>query len=113
MNSIHLLRQARSEYLGERAMPVAVATLAKYAVLGGGPAFRKFGRRVLYPLDRLKGGALRLAEPANCPIIDAKGVGQREACCKAAQRWLSEGYSVRIGLSPIGRDFNGMLVGKA
>jgi len=109
MNSIHLLRQARSEYLGERAMPVAVATLAKYAVLGGGPAFRKFGRLSLYPLDRLKGGAL----PANCLIIDAKGVGQREACCKAAQRWLSEGYSFRIGLPPIGRDFNGMLVGKA
>ncbi|MCK8787739.1 hypothetical protein M0638_25590 [Roseomonas sp. NAR14] len=34
-------------------VPVAVATLAKLAVIGGGPAFHKPGRAVVYPRDEL------------------------------------------------------------
>src|SRR5450759_5341932 len=34
-------------------------TLDKFRVLGGGPKFRKFGRRVIYALDDLENGSAR------------------------------------------------------
>jgi hypothetical protein len=46
-------RKQASEYLTGRGVSVATASLAKYAVVGGGPPFRKFGRRVLYSVDAL------------------------------------------------------------
>ena len=44
-----LRRCEASSYLEQRhGLTVAVATLAKYATKGGGPAFNKFGRFPLY-----------------------------------------------------------------
>jgi hypothetical protein len=51
----YLRRKAASEYCTARGLPVAPATLAKYATLGGGPEFRKFSRFPVYEpaaLDR-------------------------------------------------------------
>jgi hypothetical protein len=48
----YLSRDEASEYLKNRGFKIAKQTLAKYAVTGGGPAYRTFGTRVLYdPAD--------------------------------------------------------------
>jgi hypothetical protein len=51
-----LRRKEAARYLTEkRGLPVAAQTLAKLAVIGGGPSFRKFGRFPVYraaDLDR-------------------------------------------------------------
>ena len=41
-------RREASAFLKERGYPVAENTLMKYATVGGGPVFEKFGRRALY-----------------------------------------------------------------
>jgi hypothetical protein len=41
-------RDEASEYLRNRGFRIAKQTLAKYAVTGGGPAYRTFGTRVVY-----------------------------------------------------------------
>jgi Helix-turn-helix domain len=41
-------RDEASEYLKTRGFKIAKQTLAKYAVTGGGPAYRTFGSRVVY-----------------------------------------------------------------
>ena len=44
-----LRRKAAARYLTEvRGLPIAPQTLAKIASIGGGPAFRKFGRFPVY-----------------------------------------------------------------
>ena len=43
-----LSRERAADALREAGYPVAKSTLATLAVRGGGPAFRKFGPRVLY-----------------------------------------------------------------
>jgi hypothetical protein len=43
-----LNRQEAAAFLAERGYRVAVASLNKWASVGGGPRFRKFGRRPLY-----------------------------------------------------------------
>lgn len=44
-----LRRCEASTYIEQKhGLPVAVATLAKYATLGGGPAFNLFGRFPMY-----------------------------------------------------------------
>lgn len=48
MQPTYLTRKSAAEYLRARYGQGAVQTLAKYAVLGGGPSFRKMGRAVLY-----------------------------------------------------------------
>ena len=56
MQSHNERRPTRSEaavFLSERGYRVAYATLNKYAVIGGGPAFTKFGRKPLYTQDDL------------------------------------------------------------
>lgn len=49
-----LTRNQAAEFLAARGYVVAVATLSKYAVVGGGPRYCKFGRKPLYaPSDLL------------------------------------------------------------
>lgn len=43
-----LTRAGAAAFLWERGYPVAYATLNKYATVGGGPMFAKFGRKPLY-----------------------------------------------------------------
>lgn len=45
----YLSRAESAQFLAEqRGFPVAKNTLQKYATVGGGPPYRKFGGRVLY-----------------------------------------------------------------
>jgi hypothetical protein len=54
-----LRRAEASEYLMTvHGLPVAVSTLAKYATIGGGPAYQKAGITPLYPLAELDTWAL-------------------------------------------------------
>lgn len=48
MSESYLTRLEAAQYLTRRGYPVAKATLQKYATIGGGPAYRRFGKRVLY-----------------------------------------------------------------
>ena len=43
-----LNRREAAAYCRHRGVPAAPSTFAKYATVGGGPQFMKFGRRVLY-----------------------------------------------------------------
>lgn len=40
--------RAASAHLAASGFPLAEATLAKYRTIGGGPAFLRYGRRILY-----------------------------------------------------------------
>jgi hypothetical protein len=65
--SKYLTRREVPSYLREKHGEPAVVTektLAKYAVLGGGPAFTKFGRKVGYTPDNLD--AWVAARARNC-----------------------------------------------
>ena len=56
--------EAASEYLKDRGIEVAPGTLAKYRCVGGGPAFREFGRKPLYEPPALDDWVdKRLSEP--------------------------------------------------
>ena len=59
----YLSRQQASEHLLEQGLPAAVATLAKLAVVGGGPEFQKFGRFPRYTVDALDALGSEQAEP--------------------------------------------------
>ncbi len=49
-----LRRKAASDYLREtHGLDCATSTLAKLAVIGGGPIFRRIGRVPLYSMDDL------------------------------------------------------------
>lgn|GEM_PF-468797 len=48
-----LSRKEASEYLSSLGLGIAPATLAKYAVLGGGPRFHRYGRQIKYSTDDL------------------------------------------------------------
>ena len=50
----YLTRGQASEYCLRKGLPVSPKTLAKYACVGGGPKFRKFGTmRVIYKIEDL------------------------------------------------------------
>jgi hypothetical protein len=50
----YLRRADAARYIREaHGIPCAPTTLAKYAVLGGGPAFRKAGKFPIYSRDEL------------------------------------------------------------
>lgn len=44
-------RRQIADFLTEQGYRIAPSTLAKLAVIGGGPAFRKFGSRPIYDPD--------------------------------------------------------------
>ena len=60
-----LTRQEAAAFLSERGYRVAVASLNKWASIGGGPRFRKFGRRPVYAPPDL----LAWAEARTSPLV--------------------------------------------
>ena len=57
-------RKAAAEFLTLHGYRTAPATLAKYACIGGGPAYQSFGRRPLYaPADLLAWAQSRTSPP--------------------------------------------------
>ena len=66
--------QTGSEYLCERhGITLSAATLAKLAVVGGGPAFRKDGPFPLYELDILDAFAAARLGPLRTSTGDGRG----------------------------------------
>lgn len=49
----YLARREAATLLSEQGFPTAPATLEKLASIGGGPPFRKYGRRVIYDRGEL------------------------------------------------------------
>ena len=50
----YLTRGQAAEYCIKQGLPVSPKTLAKYACVGGGPKFHKFGKmRVIYKIEDL------------------------------------------------------------
>lgn len=67
-----LRRSEASTYLEQRhGLTVAVATLAKFATVGGGPAFNKFGRFPLYEPAQLDAWATKRLGPARTSTSEA------------------------------------------
>jgi hypothetical protein len=59
------LRKPAAEFLTSLGLPTAPATLAKLAVVGGGPEFQKWGRLPVYTEPALRAWAEhRLGKPA-------------------------------------------------
>jgi len=71
-----LRRKEAARYLNDvRGVPIAPQTLAKYAVIGGGPRFFKFGRRVLYrvaDLDDWVDARLGPAQHSTSNVMEAR-----------------------------------------
>lgn len=62
--SAFLDRPGAAAYIKSKGLPVSPGTLRKYATVGGGPKFRKFGRSVVYdPADLDAWIASRLSPP--------------------------------------------------
>jgi hypothetical protein len=69
-----LRRKEAARYLTEsRGLPVAPQSLAKYAVVGGGPAFKKFGRFPLYDVVDLDNWANARLGPLQRSTCDVEG----------------------------------------
>lgn len=52
MLQAYLTRPEAAEYIRARGLILSKNTLQKYATVGGGPMYRRFGRRVVYtPAD--------------------------------------------------------------
>lgn len=67
-------REQASEYLRARfGIPRSPATLAKLAVIGGGPRFHKAGRRALYPREALDAWARALLGETIGSTSEARG----------------------------------------
>ena len=48
MTDRYLSRAETADYLKSRGLPTAKTTLQKYATVGGGPRYRRFGNRAVY-----------------------------------------------------------------
>lgn len=71
-----LSRAQAAEYLESIGVPVARTTLAKLACVGGGPRFRKFGRKPVYATVDLDAWvASRMSGPvgSTSELSDAEG----------------------------------------
>jgi hypothetical protein len=70
-------RSNAAEYIqSEWGIPCATKTLAKLAVIGGGPVFRKAGRIPLYPQDALDDWALSKLGPRVRSTSELSGAHQ-------------------------------------
>ena len=72
MTNPYLTRPEAADYLTQRGFPVAKATLQKYATVGGGPLYRRFGARVLYHPDDLDAWAKAKLTPAIAGSFEAR-----------------------------------------
>ena len=60
----YLDQDQASEYIAGKGLRIAAKTLGKLRVTGGGPAYRKFGRRPIYdPIDLDVWVSQRLGSP--------------------------------------------------
>lgn len=59
MEKQFLSREEAAKYLSERGLKTAKGTLQKWVTTGGGPAYRRFGKRAVYTIDDLNAWAKR------------------------------------------------------
>ncbi len=45
---VYLDRGQAADYVTQQGLPLAKTTLQKFATVGGGPVYRRFGRRAVY-----------------------------------------------------------------
>jgi hypothetical protein len=53
MQSKFLSREEAAQYLTERGLRTARGTLQKWVTTGGGPAYRRYGKRAVYTIADL------------------------------------------------------------
>ena len=53
MQSKFLSREEAAQYLTERGLRTARGTLQKWVTTGGGPSYRRYGKRAVYTVDDL------------------------------------------------------------
>lgn len=64
MSQRYLRRAEAAQHLREQGLPCSEKTLAKYAVIGGGPIYSKFGRYPVYTAEDLDAWArARIGKP--------------------------------------------------
>lgn len=63
MQKQYLERTEAAEYLTARGLRITKATLQKFATVGGGPAYQRFGLRVVYTLQSLDEWAEKKLSP--------------------------------------------------
>ena len=56
MPRTYLSRPEAADYIRARGLIIAKTTLQKYATVGGGPIYRRFGKRAVYTVDHLEAG---------------------------------------------------------
>jgi hypothetical protein len=93
-SSLRLLRRAEAaDHIRERwGYPCSPRTLAKYAVIGGGPRFRKAGRYPLYHPDDLDcwvGGKLSDPVTSTSELSNQQGKREPSAALRATQGGVS------------------------
>jgi hypothetical protein len=94
VNPLRLLRRAEAaEHIRRKwGYPCSPRTLAKYAVTGGGPPFRKAGRYPLYHPDDLDSWVGRkLSDPvtSTSELGNQQGVRELSAALRATQGGVS------------------------
>jgi hypothetical protein len=106
MPTSRLRRKAASHYLIENhGLPCAPGTLAKYAVIGGGPVFWRAGRIPLYdPRDLDAFAASKLSGPLRSTSeVRAKGtVEPRQDLCQCAADRRTGSSAQPVGEDPDG-----------
>ena len=50
MTTKFLTRQEAADYINSLGLPITFNTLQKFATVGGGPKYHRFGNRVVYDL---------------------------------------------------------------
>jgi hypothetical protein len=69
MSERYLDRTEAADYLKELGLRTSRTTLQKYASVGGGPAYRRFGHRAVYtPSDLNAWAQSRLSEPMTSAV---------------------------------------------
>jgi len=72
MENRYISREEAAQYLTEqRGLKVSKNTLQKWVTTGGGPAYRRFGKRAVYLIDDLNDWAER---KLSAPRLSSSGI---------------------------------------
>jgi hypothetical protein len=96
-----LNRQEASDFLNELGYKTAVASLNKLASIGGGPKFRKFGRKPLYAPADLIAWAEARTSPTVRSVTEAEMIRARHSAARdlgEADQHLDNPGTTKTGL---------------